>query len=397
MKNAPRVTTLLLIKIILVLEIFAPMYPIHCLESSNQLPWHLNKINIEDAWTITNGSSNISVAILDSGIDFSHPDLNHSAWLNEDEILDGQDNDNNGYIDDIYGWDWVNDDNNPSDDENDTINFHGTFIAGLITSKGSIEEVIGCAPNLRLMALRVIDFDSMVTPDGLIKAIEYAVDNGADVISMSLELLFGPPGFLSSIRKTQDANIAIVAGTGNDGVEGILIPASFSEIIAVGASNKFQEKADYSNWGEEIELVAPVGDKNYDSIEDILKSTAPGNSYTYGYGTSFAVPQVAAVIGLIKSVRNDLPIETIREILHKTATDIPPTGWDSSTGYGIVNASAALRMAVNYDEGTSNENRWLFFTPYPLITLLVAIIVLSYRKRSKNYNNRSYREDFFAF
>jgi len=372
------------------LEIFVPIYAIQSSYFFNLLPWHLEVIDVEDAWSITNGSSNITIAVIDSGIDFSHPELNHSTWINKDEILDGIDNDNNGYIDDIYGWDWVNDDNNPTDDENDTINFHGTFIAGLIASKGIIEDVIGISPNIRLMALRIIDFDSIITPEGLVEAIEYAIVNEADVISMSLELLFGPPGFLSSIRAAQDANIALIAGTGNEGEEGISILASFPEIIAVGASNTMQEKADYSNWGEEIELVAPVGDRNYDSVDNILKSTVPGNIYSYGYGTSFAVPQVAAIIGLIKSVRNDLPVDKIREILHKTATDIPPAGWDISTGYGIVNASAALRMSLKYVNDTNAEDPfpWSFFTHFPSVTLLVVMIFLSY-KRIRNFKRSS--------
>ncbi len=369
--------------ILFLLEILIPMYGIQNSYSFNQLPWHLEDIDIEGAWSITNGSSNITIAIIDSGIDFSHPELNHSGWINEDEILDGSDNDNNGYIDDIFGWDWVNDDNNPSNDENDTLNFHGTFIAGLIASKGVMEDMVGIAPNIRLMALRVIDFDSIITPDGLIEAIDYAVDNGADVISMSLELAFGPPGFLSSIRNAQDANIAVVAGTGNKGEEDISVIASFSEVIAVGASNFKQEKADYSNWGKEIELVAPVGDKNYDSVENILKSTVLGNTYSYGYGTSFAVPQVAAVIGLIKSVRNDLHIDKIRDILHSTATDIPPAGWDSSTGYGIVNASAAVRMALNFSNETNTGTPWPFFTPFSSVTLLVALIFIYYKKKNE--------------
>ena len=119
-------------------------------------------------------------------------------------------------------------------------------------------------------------------------------------------------------------------------------------MITVGASNVNGEKADYSNIGTKIDLIAPGGQTS----DVLLRSSDIGGGYRYGYGTSYAAPHVAGVIALIKSIRNDLSVEDIRYILHMTATDIGPIGWDEETGYGILNATAALELSSIYTTST---------------------------------------------
>jgi subtilisin family serine protease len=356
---------------------------------TTQLSWHLQQINVEEAWAITKGSSNITVAILDTGIDFVHSELNHSAWINANEIPNNSiDDDLNGYIDDINGWDWVSNDNHPEYEEEDPIHYHGTFIAGIIAGKDDNNGIVGIAPDVRLMALKVVDTDLLIpNPSGLAEAVQYAINEGADVISMSLDLLIGPPGFHSSLENAITADIPLVASVGNTyvseggGRDSITIPAVFSEVIAVGATNFYQERADYSNFGEELEIVAPVGDEQFDTEEHIIRSISTENSFRYSYGTSYAAPQVSAVIALIKSIRADLNVNDIRFILQNSATDISTPGWDRFTGYGLLNASAAVRMAQVYEkisnQSSSKHSPWIFFTSFPETITLVSLIIVT--------------------
>ncbi|MHA1236490.1 MAG: S8 family peptidase [Candidatus Hodarchaeales archaeon] len=309
------------------------------------------------------------------------------TWINTGEIPNNSiDDDKNGYIDDWKGWDWVNHDNNPGWEENDKIDHHGTFITGLIAAND--DSIIGVAPNTTIMALRVVDQDTLIpNPDALASAVDYAIENGADVIIMSLNLFIGPPGFRDSIREAFDKGIPTVAVAGNSdfGNESIVLPGSFSEVITVGASNINHEKADYSNIGGELDLIAPGGDRT--TME--LKSSDIGGGYRYGFGTSYAAPHVAGVISLIKSIRSDLGVENIRYILHTTATDIGPIGWDKETGYGILNAAAALELASIFSPTTTiPKTFWIFGTGSSNLLEFIGLITLALvyinRKRNKD-------------
>ena len=349
------------------------------------LPWNLTQIGISGAWEITTGNKTITTAVIDTGVDFTHPSITQAQWRNTGEIPNNSvDDDNNGYIDDWKGWDWVNHDNDPGWEENDKIDHHGTFITGLIAAND--DSIIGVAPNTTIMALRVVDQDTLIpNPDALASAVDYAIKNGADVIIMSLDLFIGPLGFRDSIRKAFNKGIPTVAVAGNSdfGNESIVLPGSFSEVITVGASNIDREKADYSNIGGELDLIAPGGDRA--TIE--LKSSDIGGGYRYGYGTSYAAPHVAGIIALIKSIRSDLSVEDIRYILHSTATDIGPIGWDQETGYGILNATASLELASIFSPTTSTTPKtfWIFGTGstnfLELISLFTLAMVYIRRKR----------------
>jgi subtilisin family serine protease len=164
------------------------------------LPWNLTQIGISGAWEITAGNKTVTTAVIDTGVDFTHPSITQTQWINTGEIPNNSvDDDKNGYIDDWKGWDWVNHDNNPGWEENDKIDHHGTFITGLIAAND--DSIIGVAPNTTIMALRVVDQDTLIpNPDALKSALDYAIENGADVIIMSIDLFIGPPGFRDSIR-----------------------------------------------------------------------------------------------------------------------------------------------------------------------------------------------------
>ncbi|MHA1214832.1 MAG: S8 family serine peptidase [Candidatus Hodarchaeales archaeon] len=345
-----------------------------------ELSWNLEQISIEEAWNITQGSENITIAVIDTGIDFNHSSLNESAWININEIPDnGIDDDNNGYIDDLNGWDFYNDDNNPSYSSYDPLNYHGTFVAGIIW---------GIAPNVKIMSLRIFGlnpYDEHTTDDILVDAINYAIDNGADIINLSLESPIGSFTLLISIKKAILRGIPVLASTGNSSGGGnnqTSFPARYSDLIAVGATNFEQEKADYSNYGDNIEIVAPAGEGKNPIISTVLN-----NGFSTGYGTSFATPQVAAVIALMKTVHSNLTVDEIRFILQSTAIDLNSTGWDIYTGWGLINASAAVLASLNFTGIPSPNNKfpWNFLTTFDLTTylFLMSVIVLFTKKKRR--------------
>ncbi|MCG3222695.1 MAG: S8 family serine peptidase [Candidatus Heimdallarchaeota archaeon] len=346
-------------------------------------------IHTRDAWKITNGSKEVTVAVLDSGIDFSHPELSNVAWVNEDEIADnGLDDDGNGYADDINGWDFVFNDSIPGPDSPDLVHWHATFIAGLIAAPLNSMGPVGVAPNVTVMDVRVLDAAnySGTTDEGLGDAIRYAVENGADVINLSLHYYDANDTYYDDIQYAVSQNVAVVSITGNTypptgGQEYKSYPGGYDEVIAVGAIDSENNKADYSNYGEWTEIVAPVGNQE-DTVR--LYSTVPyytyHSFYGWGYGTSFACPQVAAVIALMKSINGTMPVSEMRTILQETATDLGDAGKDDFFGYGLLNASAALEAMLPPPEEPNGTS--ISFVPIiASFIFLTAVIVLYKRKK----------------
>ncbi|MHA1222084.1 MAG: S8 family serine peptidase [Candidatus Heimdallarchaeaceae archaeon] len=342
--------------------------------------FHIKQIGGDKAWKITNGSKDITIAVIDSGIDFSHPQLqNNIEWINPGEIANNSiDDDGNGYVDDVYGWDFVSDDNVPGPEVNDSVHWHATFIAGIIAAPIDGEGVAGIAPNITLMNIRVLKADNYAGTDVIEfgEAIKYAVDNGADVISMSLQYYPNSSYYYDDIVYAVNHNVVVVSITGNTwqplgGQNVESFPGAYDEVIAVGATGYTKEKADYSNYGKWTELVAPVGDEGAGMI-----STFPPDTYAYGWGTSFACPQVAAAVALMKSVNNDLSVEEIRDILHRTATDLGEPGKDIYFGYGLLNVSAALNEIVN-PKTTTPETTKTSLSYMPIIMAILTITAAS--------------------
>ncbi len=317
--------------------------------------WHLNQINITGAWDITAGTPEIVIAVIDSGINWTHTDLN-KKWINIDEIpADGIDDDANGYIDDTHGWDFVSNDSEPGPETIDPIHWHATFITGIINAQLDNYGVAGTAPNVTVMDLRVLDVGNMqgTTDEGLGDAIKYAVDNGADVINLSLQYYSNSSLYHDDILYAIANNVPVVSVTGNTwapagGQEIPSYPGAFDEVIAVGATDYYYNRADYSNWGLPwTEIMAPVGDEEFDVPEHVINSTFPGNLYGIAYGTSFACPQVASVIALMRTVNHTLSVSELRNILQTTTFDLDAPGLDPFTGHGLVNATAAVLEVWN--------------------------------------------------
>ncbi|MHA2299026.1 MAG: S8 family serine peptidase [Candidatus Hodarchaeales archaeon] len=225
--------------------------------SFTDLSWNLQLVNASEAWEVTKGSRDVIVAIIDTGIDFDHPELQHAIWQNPGEIAgNGIDDDSNGYIDDVHGYDFYNGDPDPSGDHH-----HGTFVAGIIASLHDGLGIDGLAPNITFMPIKYLNEENRgSTWDAFGEAIDYAVDNGADIISMSIQSDPGstpPSSFAARVNAAVGAGMLLVSVTGNHEIAEISYPGRYNSVIAVTAVDKEMKGADFANYGSETELAAP--------------------------------------------------------------------------------------------------------------------------------------------
>ena len=244
----------------------------------------------------------VVVAVLDSGVDFSHPDLTHAQWRNPNEdcagIPNGIDDDGNGFVDDCEGWDFGDEDAITFDGDNDE---HGTHVAGIIAAKpGNSVGIAGLAPDAEIMDLKVSDASGMISMSSIARAIRYATDNGADIINLSLGTL--PGESLESVAVLRDAvdyadsnQVLLVAAAGNNGVSldsTPVYPASFDtpNLLVVAATTPADQLASFSNTGSDVDLFAPG---------DLILSTIPGAEVVFMSGTSQAAPIAAATAALL--------------------------------------------------------------------------------------------------
>ena len=254
--------------------------------------WGLVKVKAPTAWNVTRGTG-VTVAVLDSGVALDHPDLVANFWQNTDEVVDGVDNDGNGFNDDVYGADWVRNDGTPDDEEG-----HGTHVAGTIAATADDgNPAVGVAPGAQVMSLKFLDSEGAGNVGDAIAAIDYAISKGVTVINAS----WGGPDYSAAledaIRRAGDAGVVVAAAAGNDGTNNdgaANYPASLDlpNLISVAATDDQNQLAGFSNYGvDTVDVAAPGVD---------ITSTV-GDSYEAWSGTSMAAPHVAAVAALLKS------------------------------------------------------------------------------------------------
>ncbi|MBM4240634.1 MAG: peptidase S8/S53 subtilisin kexin sedolisin [Euryarchaeota archaeon] len=302
--------------------------------------WGLTKINAPSAWDITTGSSNVIIAVLDTGVDINHPDLQANIWINTVEIPgNGIDDDDNDFIDDVYGWNFLNDNNIISDD-----NGHGTHVAGIIGAVGNnAQGTTGVMWNVKIMALKFLGSTGKGDVNDAIEAINYARLMGAHIISNS----WGGPDYSQALKDIIDASQALfVCAAGNDPYYGgdnndvtPTYPASYlsPNIIAVAASDQNDNLASFSNYGlNSVDVTAP-GVSIY--------STKPSSSYGYLSGTSMATPYVSGLAGLIKALRPDLNNLEIKSTILNNVDYISSLAGKILTS-GRINAYKALSNIV---------------------------------------------------
>ncbi len=333
--------------------------------------WNILEVGIPDAWQYTSGSSDIVVAIIDSGIDFTHPDLVNSSWKNPGEIPNNKkDDDQNGYVDDIVGWDFRKNDKDPSPPSPPyPASKHGTFIAGLIAADDDNDLFVGVAPEVKIMSLRFLDNDlSFSSADWpkLANAIDYAVKNGARIINLSLQANGIPPNDVyEAIRRAYAAGVIIVGVTGNN-EDHVTYPGSYSEVIAVSSTTSSRQLADSSAYGNQTEICSP-GDEVY-SI------TGYNSSIVLGSGTSFAAPLVSGAIALMLSMNYSLTNNEIRNLLSISCVDLGEEGKDPLFGFGLLNISAALSHIIPTNHSSTTSS----ITQLPRIQSDIIVLVFSY-------------------
>jgi len=305
--------------------------------------WGIFKIGAPQAWETETGSSRIIIAIVDSGVNYNHEDLDDHIWSNDDPP-GGGDQDGNGKVDDYLGWDFVGSDYGTPSEDNDPMDVvdHGTRCAGVASAEtDNATGIAGVSWKSKIMIVRVLD-DSGYSDDSIIApGIVYAADEGADIISLSL----GGPGSSATLKNAVDdaygKGCLLVAASGNDNSSAVDYPAAYDKVIAVGATNQDDERCGPGDWGSGL-------GSNYGDELDVV---APGNAiyttrlvggYDYGWGTSMATPFVSGLAALIWSHNPGLSNVDVKDSITGSTDDIGEDGWDAYTGYGRIDAEEAL-------------------------------------------------------
>jgi len=319
-----------------------PMYP---------SMWNLPHMNVNVAWDTTKGSSSVVVAVLDTGCERTHPDLAANIWVNPGEIPNnGLDDDNDGLIDDVSGWDFVANDANPED-----VNGHGTSTAGIV---GAVQDnnigVTGIAPLCKVLPLKAGNdagyfYDSTVVP-----AILYAADRGAKVLSMSFYGDSVTPAERAAIDYAWNLGALPIAAAGNDAQTYPYYPAAYEHTLGVGSHSSSDLKSTFSNWGSWVDVAAPG---------EGIRTTKIGGLYTSSFaGTSAACPNVAGVAALLFSALPGTTNAAVRAAIEDSAIGLNQAPYGAWANYGRVDAQAALtRLLSGSDE--PKPARLLFMSP----------------------------------
>ncbi len=278
--------------------------------------WGADAINAPEVWEKGYTGEGVVVAVLDTGIDRNHDDLKNNIWTNSREIAgNGRDDDGNGYIDDLYGWNFDGNNNNTMD-----VDGHGTHVSGTIAGENNGFGVTGIAYDAQIMPVKVLDDFGSGSNNAVADGIYYAVDNGADVINLSLGGSLPSSDVAAAVEYASQQGVAVVMAAGNSGGQMPLYPARYADRygIAVGAIDEDKSLANFSNraGSDALTYVTAPGVDIY--------STLPDNQYESYSGTSMATPHIAGVVALMLSANSSLNNEQIRQILEETSGDDSP-------------------------------------------------------------------------
>ena len=332
---------------------------------------YLTQIKALEAWDIAHNSPEIVIAVIDSGVDVDHPDLTENIWHNSMEAKDGLDNDENGYIDDLIGWDFVLNSPDPrpkfGGDYTKLGIDHGTLVAGVIGAVGdNAFGVSGLSWKVKIMPLKVMDGEGSGSTSSVYHAMKYATDNGADIINLSMVGNAFDPLLDKAIAEAYEKGLIIVAAAGNESADGSTDDISLdlnknpqypichdgggdnNYILGVGAVDENDVKSKFSNYGSKcLDVVAPG--ENFWGL-NFFSPVIPGfNKYYGGYwsGTSLAAPLVSGTAALIKSIRPDLSNKQIYQLIIENADDINNLNprYRDLMGGGRLNMEKALKAA----------------------------------------------------
>jgi len=318
--------------------------------------WYHQRIQSSAAWENFTINPKIIVGLIDTGIDYLHPDLQGSLWINmkedlngngmrDEEDMNGIDDDGNGYIDDVIGWDFTDaprfagsgDDTEPDNDPMDEFSGgHGTEIAGIMAAQtDNGQGIAALVPGLRVMNLRAGTASGYLEEDDVARAVIYAMDNGAQIINMSFGDIVVSQFLRDVIEYAYSQNMIIVASAGNSGSTEIHYPSGLKETISVGATDEADKLASFSNRGGTVDLVAPGVD---------ILSTSPGGTYQESQGTSFSAPMVSAAAAMLLCIDPSLSVEQVRNQLKTSAEDLGAAGWDGQFAAGRLDLKKATQL-----------------------------------------------------
>gem|GEM_PF-755591 len=326
--------------------------------------WGLKKIQADKAWDIADGTG-VVVAVVDTGVDYNHPDISGNIWSNSDEIPgNGIDDDHNGYIDDVRGWDFAYGDAEVIDRMG-----HGTHVAGTIAAVGNNNTgIIGVAPKAKIMPVKGLSDTGSGYTDRLAAGIKYAAENGADVINNSWG---GGPSFINpvaedAVRYAYNLGSVVVFAAGNSTQDVYAYsPQNQPQVITVAASSEIDRNTNFSNFGEMLDVAAPGGAHCYDpeicdrrnilslksaTVADrMLVGSSPivGGQYLRLAGTSMAAPHVAGLAALIVQKHPEFTVEEVRQAIRVGSDDtgIGTPGYNSYVGHGRINALKSLNVS----------------------------------------------------
>jgi len=295
-----------------------------------------------EAWDIHTGNPEIVVAVIDTGVDYTHRDIDDNMWVNTGEIGGNDiDDDGNGYVDDIYGWDFRNGDSDPKDDHG-----HGTHCGGIIAAEGNNGlDTAGVCWDAKIMALKFLNSSGDGDTMDAVEAFYYAVENGADITSNS----WGGGGFLQSAQEAIDyaysQGVIMVVSAGNDNSSSAHYPAYYNHMISVAATNSNDAKASFSNYGDWVDIAAP----GIDILSLRASGTSIGTTYddftTVASGTSMACPHVSAACALVLS---RYPLLTVEEVYDILLFETDPIQDGICHSDGRLNIQKAIKT-VNFD------------------------------------------------
>ncbi len=351
--------------------VFAALVPNDSFYSKEQ-ERYLNQVTIPQAWATTTGSSEVVIAVIDSGVDMDHPDIISNIWFNRGEKpLNGIDDDANGYVDDFNGWDFLENTSDPHPKFTNGYTFgganHGTTVAGVAASAtNNSQGLAGVCWNCKIMPLRALDASGEGTTTDIARAVDYAIANGADVINMSFVGAHTDAVLSDALSRAYEAGAVLVAAVGNDAEDSLLIGGDFdfrplypvcsdggvgmNRVLGVGSVGADNTKSGFSNYGFTcIDINAPGDGIAGPQLFDPRLGGDFDDKYRGGWrGTSFAAPIVSGVAGLMKSANAALSNKQIISIVRETATNIDRQNplYRGQLGAGLLNAAAAVQKAI---------------------------------------------------
>lgn len=310
--------------------------------------WAHANIGTERAWRFTAGHESVVVAVADSGIDFSHPELRGSEWKNPIERANGRDDDGNGYVDDFNGWNFVEKNNRPKPTTQKRSDYHGTHVAGIIAGrKNAAKGVAGVAPRVKLMSLRFLNGEKAGYTSDAIKSIRYATDKHAKIINASFGSYRKSQAMMNEIKRAQSKGVLIIAAAGNMGQDNDthpFYPASYgySNVISVTASSSSNNWVSGINYGTQSVDIAAPGSK--------ILSTDVSHGYVSRTGSSMAAPFVAGVAALALAANPKLSASGLRALLLNKASVF--SGLTRRVAQGRrLNAAATAQVAMESGKG----------------------------------------------